>query len=124
MAKILVAEDDVHVIRLMSIWLTKKGHEVLEASDGDQAKVILDQGGVECVVTDMNMPHCDGVELVRYIRNEVEMKIPIIMLSARCDQERLGEDLSNLDVSVYPKPFSPSRLSAEIEEKLSAFASG
>lgn len=120
MARIVVAEDDVHVIRLMSIWLTKNGHEVLEAPNGEEAKALIDQGGVDCLVTDMNMPHCDGVELVRYIRNEVEMKIPIIMLSARCDQEHLGKDVSSLDVSVHPKPFSPSRLSAEIEKKLSA----
>ena len=120
MARILIAEDDAHVMRLMSMWLTHNGHEVLEASNGEDAKKLVDQGGVECVVTDVNMPHCDGIHLVEWLRKEAGLTIPVITLSARCDQARLGEKLSALEVSVHPKPFSPSRLSAEIDQRLAA----
>lgn len=120
MAKILVAEDDAHVLRLMCIWLAKNGHEVAEARNGEEAKALLAAGGVDCLVSDVNMPRCDGIALIEWLRAEFEAEIPVIVLSARCDQDRLGERLKALNVSVHPKPFSPSRLSAEIEERLAA----
>ncbi len=119
MAKILVAEDDAHVIRLMTIWLTKSGHEVFEARNGDEAKAHLLAENVDLVVTDINMPHCDGIQLVEWMRHEQNLQQPVTMLSARCDQARIGEKLADLNVSIHPKPFSPSRLAVEIEAKLS-----
>jgi len=110
----------VHVIRLMSIWLTKKGHEVFEARNGEEAKGLIRDGGIDCVVTDVNMPLCDGIALVEWLRHDAKLDIPVITLSARCDQARLGERMGALNVSVHPKPFSPSRLSAEIDEKLTS----
>jgi DNA-binding response OmpR family regulator len=120
MAKVVVAEDDVHVLRLMSIWLTRAGHEVLEARNGAEAKVCLDGGDVELLVTDVNMPGCDGIELIRWLRQDMNLVMPVIMLSARCDQARIGERLAGMNVSVHPKPFSPSGLAAEIEGLLGA----
>jgi CheY-like chemotaxis protein len=119
MARILVVEDDVHVMRLMSMWLAKSGHDVPEARNGLEAKDFLRAGGIECVVSDVNMPLCDGIELVRWLRCDAGLTIPVILLSARCDQEAINERLNDLDVAVYPKPFSPSRLLVEIERKLS-----
>lgn len=118
MARILVAEDDIHVMRLMALWLSKSGHEVLEAANGMEAKAVLASTEVDCIVTDVNMPVCDGIELVRWVREEAKQTIPITLLSARCDQEDLTERLRDLDVEIYPKPFSPSRLLVEIESKL------
>jgi two-component system OmpR family response regulator len=120
MARILVAEDDVHVMRLMSIWLGKSGHEVVEACNGAEAKKFLAAGGIDCLVTDANMPICDGIELVQWLRREAQLKIPITMLSARCDQDNIHEKLAGMDVTLHAKPFSPSRLSVEIEQKLAA----
>lgn len=118
MATILVAEDDAHVMRLMSMWLTRNGHRVLEAPNGEDAKDLIMAGDVEFLVTDINMPHCDGVELAKWLRGDFGSDIPVIMLSARCDQAQIGEQLHRLEVTVHPKPFSPSRLSNEIEKRL------
>ncbi len=118
MAKILVAEDDTHVMRLMAMWLKRSGHEVVEAPNGQDAKALIEAGGVQFLVTDINMPHCDGIELVQWLRGEFASDIPVIMLSARCDQAQIGEKLNSQRVSVHPKPFSPSRLSNEIETTL------
>jgi len=119
MARVLVAEDDAHVLRLMSMWLSRNEHTVIEATDGLEAKSLLTEQGAECLVTDINMPGLDGVSLVRWLRDEAKMDMPVIMLSARCDQVRIGEELSDYNVSIHPKPFSPSRMIAEIEERLS-----
>ena len=118
MATILVAEDDAHVMRLMSMWLARNGHQVLEATDGLQAKDVIAAGGVDFLVTDINMPHCNGIELAQWLRGEFKSDIPIVMLSARCDQAQIGEQMHQLKVTVHPKPFSPSRLSNEIEQRL------
>lgn len=118
MARILVAEDDIHVMRLMALWLTKSGHEVTEAANGQEAKDALTAASVDCVVTDVNMPVCDGIELVRWMREDAGLTMPVTLLSARCDQEDLTERLRDMNVDVYPKPFSPSRLLVEIERKL------
>jgi CheY-like chemotaxis protein len=122
MAKIVIAEDDAHVLRLMSIWLQKLGHEVVEARNGVEAKAALGAGGADLLVTDVNMPECDGIALVEWMREEAGLHIPVIALSARCDQDRLAERLARMRVSLHAKPFSPSRLSAEISAKLAASA--
>ncbi len=118
MATILVAEDDAHMMRLMSMWLARNGHKVLEAANGEKAKELIAAGGVEFLVTDINMPICDGMELVEWLRGEVKSDIPVVMLSARTDQAQIGEKFLRLNVTVHPKPFSPSRLSNEIEKRL------
>ncbi len=120
MARILVAEDDAHVIRLMSMWLTRSGHDVHEARNGNEAKAILTDHEIDLLVTDVNMPQCDGIQLIQWLRNEANSEIPVITLSARCDQAKLTEHLASVNVTIHAKPFSPSRLSAEIEQKLLA----
>ena len=64
------------------------------------------------------MPHCNGIELAQWLRGEFKSDIPIVILSARCDQAQIGEQMHQLKVTVHPKPFSPSRLSNEIEQRL------
>lgn len=119
MARILVAEDDAHMMRLMSMWLERNGHEVCEARNGEEAKLQLASSGFDCAVTDVNMPRLSGIELIRWMRDEGDLDIPVIVLSARCDQVRIGESLAGYRVSFHPKPFSPSRLLSEIESLLS-----
>ena len=121
MARILVVEDDVHILRIVTIWLKRNGHEVTEATDGQQARDLLaDQSveGFDLVVSDINMPGMSGIELVRWLRQERQSDVPIILLSSRCDQSVMSKELGPLDVQLQPKPFSPSRLIAEIERRL------
>lgn len=122
MARILVAEDDAHMLRLMSMLLSRHEHEVVEARDGDEARVALESSDVDCLVTDINMPGTDGVTLVRWLRDELGKSMPVIMLSARCDQEKIDLSLKGYRVSFHPKPFSPSRLIAEINKLISDYA--
>ena len=118
MAGILVAEDDAHMLRILSIWLQRNGHEVFEARDGLMAKEGLRSRSFDFVVSDVNMPGLDGIGLVRWLRGEHKSNVPMILLSSRCDQKAIAEEVAPLDVEVHPKPFSPSRLVAEIERKL------
>lgn len=122
MARILIADDDAHIARVMSIWLTRHGHEALCVPNGRAALDLVRAQPVDLVISDMNMPELDGLGLVKAIRESVGSRLPVIILSARCDQHELQSSLSSFGVSVYPKPFLPSYLTAEIQRLLDAAA--
>ncbi|MFH0982691.1 MAG: response regulator [Planctomycetota bacterium] len=120
MATILVAEDDVQILRVLAMWFSRNGHDVVECRDGAEALEALAETGVDLIVADVNMPRVDGLELVRVVRRERQLDLPIVVLSSRCDQSSIATDLAVYGIRVHPKPFSPSRLLAEIESLLSA----
>jgi len=123
MARILIAEDDAHVMRVLSMWLSRNGHEPIEARDGLQAREAIAQGGVDLLVSDMNMPGMNGLQLVEWARTQHGSTVPIVVLSSRCDQDSIAADLRRFGVRVLPKPFSPSRLVVEIERLLAPVSS-
>ena len=118
MANIVVSEDDAHMLRILSMWLSRNGHEVLEARNGLEAKEIIGRQEVDLIVSDVNMPHVDGLQLVQWVRQEQQNNVPMILLSSRCDQEDIAKRLQSMGVRVHPKPFSPSKLVQEIESML------
>lgn len=119
MARILIAEDDACMLRILSIWLKRNGHEVFEARDGLMAKDALRAQTFDFMVSDINMPGLDGISLVRWLRQaETNSGVLVVLLSSRCDRGVIAEQVAALNVQVHPKPFSPSRLAAEIERRL------
>ncbi len=118
MARILIADDDAHIVRVMSIWLDRHGYDTVTVRNGVDALATIDQGGVDLVITDMNMPLLDGRGLVRKTREHGHTDLPLLLMTARCDQEGLIEQLSAYDVHVFPKPFVPSKLVEEIDRLL------
>ena len=124
MARILIAEDDAHVMRVLSMWLARHGHDLLEARDGAQAREILTNTQVDLVVSDVNMPRMHGLELVEWVRAHKSESLPMILLSSRCDQDAIAAELRQHGARVHPKPFSPSRLVVEIEQLLTSSAQG
>lgn len=122
MARILIAEDEAHILRLMSMWLKKNAHEVIETRNGAEALKAIDEAVPDLIVSDMNMPLVTGEELARAVRERKRLDTPILMLSSRCDQASLGQRMAAYDVRLYPKPFVPSQLVAEIDRLLSVAA--
>ena len=118
MARILVVEDEAHISGLLKLWLERHGHAVVQASDGRSALTVLDAQAVDFIVSDMNMPELDGLGLVKEVRDTRGIDVPIVLLSARCDQTKLQGLLGPYKVRLYPKPFMPSRLVSEIDELL------
>lgn len=115
MLRILIVEDEAHILRIMSLWLARNGYEILEAENGAVALEILDREHVDIIISDMNMPRMDGLELVRLVREQRKLDAPFLLMTARCDQDALREKLRPYRVQLYPKPFVPSRLVAEID---------
>ncbi len=123
MAKILIVEDEVHIMRVMTLWIGRHGHEVLEANNGAVALEILKDHAVDLIISDMNMPKMDGLALLRAVRTERSLNTPFMLMTARCDQEDLRNKMEPFGVQLYAKPFVPSRLVANIERLIGAHKS-
>lgn len=122
MARILIAEDEVHIVRVLSLWLRRHGHEIIEVGDGKQALEKLAQEPIDLVISDINMPVLDGMGLLKAIREERKLDLPILLLSARCDQMQLGNQVRAYGAQIFPKPFVPSQIVVEIDRLLAAAA--
>jgi len=83
MAKTILVVDDSKSIRdIMRMTLQFKGYSVLEAEDGDEAYDMLKEKECDLVITDIAMPNMSGTELLKKIRGELKLTVPVIICSA------------------------------------------
>lgn len=112
--KILVVDDESRMRKLVHDFLQRKGYQVLEAENGEQAiDIFCSEKEIDLIILDVMMPKMDGWQVCREIRKM--SKVPIVMLTARADEqdELLGFELG---VDEYiSKPFSPKILTARVE---------
>jgi CheY-like chemotaxis protein len=86
--KILVVDDDKTTRKLLSLYLKAKGYDIVTAENGLDALEKLGVENINLVVSDMNMPYMDGIELTRNIRADENLKgLPIIMVTTEADEE-------------------------------------
>ena len=115
-AKILAADDDRIVRRIVVAKLTGLGYEVTQAEDGQEALGLLENGDVpDLLITDSLMPRMTGLELVRNIRSSPNAdlaKLPVIMLTSRQGEHDVIEGLQTGLDDYVTKPFSPDSLDA------------
>ena len=109
MVKILVAEDDKDLNRLVCSYLSASGYEPVPCFDGGQALEEFSNGGFSLILTDVMMPVADGFAIAESVREE-DKKIPIIFMTALSDKpsKQLGFKLGVDDYLV--KPFDPDEL--------------
>lgn len=112
--KILVVDDESRMRKLVRDFLVKAGYDVVEAGDGEEAlDIFFRQKDIALLVLDVMMPKMDGWQVCREVRSY--SKVPIIMLTARGDEQDELEGFK-LGVDEYiSKPFSPKILVARIE---------
>ncbi len=112
--KILVADDESRMRKLVRDFLRKEGYDVVEAADGEEAlDIFYNDRSLSLIICDVMMPKADGFEVVREIRQTSD--IPIIMLTAKGDER---DELNGFDLGVdeyISKPFSPKILVARVE---------
>lgn len=114
MAKILVADDEQLICRLVGDFLSKEGHTVLKAEDGEQALEIFNATpDLELMIVDIMMPKVDGWEVCRKVRKK--SNIPIILLSARSEEFDLLTGFESGADEYVTKPFSPAVLVKRVE---------
>ncbi|MBZ4647449.1 MAG: transcriptional regulator [Clostridia bacterium] len=121
--KILIADDEARMRKLVSDFLKREGYSVMEAEDGKRAlELFYSEQNFDLVILDIMMPELDGWSVCRRIREN--SRIPIIMLTARSEEadELLG---FNLGADEYiTKPFSPMILVARVKALLRRLSNG
>ena len=113
---VLVVDDEPMVREVLAQYLSRDGFEVVEAADGDQAIVVLDDRRPDLVLLDLMLPKRHGLEVLRYARATTD--VPIILLTALGDEkDRIaGLELGADDYVV--KPFSPREVAARVRSVL------
>jgi two-component system, OmpR family, alkaline phosphatase synthesis response regulator PhoP len=123
--KILVCDDEPHILHVVSAKLTNAGFDVLTAADGEEALLLAKQHHPALLITDYQMPVLSGLELCAKLRADPQLEdTPVIMLTARGFS--LGqEDLRNTNVKrVLPKPFSPREVLQTVKTLLEGTPTG
>ena len=120
MAKVIMAVDDSASVRQMvSFTLQQAGYEVVLAVDGRDALAKLNGGAVHLVITDLNMPNLDGIELIRQLRADARYKFtPIIMLTTESQAEKKQAGKAAGATGWIVKPFQPEQLVAVAKKVL------
>lgn len=110
--RILVADDDPAILRLVSAILEKEHYGVVTARDGREAyKILQADPNFTAAIFDVVMPHISGPELVRYMKTEKRlMKIPVMMMTAEQDPKLSSDSFSAGAVVFLPKPFTTAQL--------------
>jgi len=111
-AKVLVADDDPAILRLVKAIVEKEGYTVVTARDGKEAYKILQSGEpFIAAIFDVVMPYIQGTELVRYMQSEKRlMKVPVIMMTAEQNSRLSSDSFAAGAVAFLPKPFTNAQL--------------
>ncbi len=117
-AKILVVDDDEMMISLITYRLKKEGYEVLIANDGQQAVELVSEENPDLIITDILMPFMSGLEFVDQLRNTLQVKAPILIISSSGHEKTVLEAFDLGANDFITKPFSPSELVVRLKKYL------
>jgi DNA-binding response OmpR family regulator len=108
--EILICEDNQLALKAMSVVLERGGYHTVTVSDGNSAIDMLRDNDYALVIVDIHLPYHSGLELIRYLRNELKKKTPVLIVSAFSDQQ-MQRQANEMKVSGYiTKPFDPEDL--------------
>jgi len=117
--KILVADDEIYMVRLLEMTLKKGGYEVVTCRDGAEALTLATTARPQLIVMDVMMPGLDGLSAIRQLKqNDETRQIPVVVLSAK------GHALTRVEAEAagaalfLAKPFSPNQLLSEVKKIL------
>lgn len=112
MAKILVVDDEPNIREVVGLYLRQDGHAVVVAADGEEALRLYRQARPDLVVLDLMLPGLSGLEVCRRIQGE--RRVPLIMLTAKGEEEDRIVGLGVGADDYVVKPFSPRELVARV----------
>lgn len=117
MYRILIADDEPHMLKFIEFTLRKGNFEILKANDGAQALEVAEAQKPNVIVMDVLMPGMDGVTALKELKKKPELKmIPVILLTAR-GHTLDPEEARKAGASCYlTKPFSPTELLRQVQQ--------
>lgn len=111
MAKILVVDDSITMLQMIGFTLEKAGHEVLTAENGVKALGVCESATPDLIITDMNMPAMNGLELIKALRAiPATEKKPILVLTTETDPALKAQGRAAGATGWIVKPFNPQAL--------------
>ncbi len=123
MEKILVADDEQKIRKLVGGFLEKSGYAVVEAEDGDEAyRLFCENKDIDLMILDIMMPGLNGWEVCRKVRET--STVPVIMLTARSEEFDILTGYENGADDYVTKPFSPGVLVKRVEALLRRVSAG
>ncbi len=123
--KLLIVDDDKTTRKLLSLYLKGKGYEVVPAENGLDAIEKLGTESINLVVTDMNMPYMDGIELTKTLWSDTVLKdIPIIMVTTEADDDEKKKAFDAGVDDYLVKPTNADAISDSIKRIVKKIFSG
>ena len=118
MALTIITVDDSRTMRdMVSYTLKEAGYNVLEAEDGQHALSVLNSQKADVVITDLNMPNMDGIELIKSLRAQNDYRAtPILMLTTESDDAKKNAGRAAGATGWIVKPFNPEKLLSVVKK--------
>jgi len=121
--KILVVDDEEHIRRILQFQLEKNGYIVVTAENGEVALRVVHKEAPDLVILDLMMPKIDGFEVCRRLRSDFQTnQIPIIMLTAKTEEQAMATGIRTGANQYLTKPIEPERLLSAVAEELAKVA--
>jgi two-component system alkaline phosphatase synthesis response regulator PhoP len=118
--RILVADDEPALLRLLEFVLGRRGYVIQGVSNGNEAVDVLKSDCPDLAILDVMMPGCDGFEVLTFIRETDHLAgLPVVLLTARAQLDDIQQGLSLGADAYLAKPFDPEELLSVVESLLS-----
>ncbi|MCC6213932.1 MAG: sigma-54-dependent Fis family transcriptional regulator [Polyangiaceae bacterium] len=115
--QILVVDDEPNLRRVLGALLTRDGHEVVTAEDGEQALAVLAEHHIDLVLSDLRMPKLDGMELLRRAR-ALDEELPVVLITAHGTVDNAVEALKTGAFDYITKPFDQDEVRTVVRKAL------
>ena len=116
--KVLIVEDDSMTRKALEHKMKIDGYDVISAVDGNKGAELLKSEKIDILLTDLHMPNFSGLDLIKFVRGQLKLTIPIIMVT-RVGLEETVLNAFELGADDYiTKPFSPDELSLRVKKAL------
>ena len=117
MRRILTVDDSSSVLQMVSFTLRKAGYEVVEALDGKDGLGKASNGKFDLIITDLNMPNMDGIQMIAAVRNLAGYSfVPILMLTTESQAEKKNAGRKAGATGWIVKPFNADQLIAAVQK--------
>ncbi|MDD9920402.1 MAG: response regulator [Alphaproteobacteria bacterium] len=118
---ILTVDDSISIRQMVAFTLKQAGFNVVEASDGEQGLQVARNNSVDLIITDLNMPNMDGLQMIQNLRGDAAYKFtPILMLTTESDDTKKMAGKQAGATGWLVKPFNPEQLLKVINKVMAA----
>lgn len=116
--RVLLADDDQLLASLLNFRLKKGGYEVHHSTNGKEVKEYLKTERPDIIVSDIMMPYFSGIELIDFVRNELKLNIPIIIISSAGNEQNVLSAFELGANDFITKPVSPTELLVRVAREI------